>query len=411
MRILIFLLGFALQVGYGQQSLPLTFSHYYSLTDEPLPKELIRYPTDEIGKKIEAILDAGKAQQNFELIACNVSSIVVARNGNSRYLLYNPDFLAGQSQDILATMSLAVAVGYHVNEHSLFPRSEAQRIERSAAAQARFEAESLEASRFAGFALYYLENITSDQIIRIVYLWKILSTIPPSDLMEAMQAGYKKAAALILLGPSAAFVDLGDGQSLPGIPEFPFPPPMASGTLDLSNYFRGVQKLGSIADRLEESLANSRYYERQYYYVHGGFALVTRIEQYQEDGTSHSEPGRWAAKPYREEGSWWDYLSSLFTDNPGRFRIFVFMVTNTPLVSDTSRKITRQTAEAWLNEGASSLPLRIRQMPKSDSTSVSVLVYDFLTSSGTGETQLVQPSLLPSLIHLEKSNLLTYIRP
>jgi hypothetical protein len=411
MRILLLLLGFAWQTGYSQQSLQLTFSHYYSLTDEPLPKELIRYPAGGIEKKIEAILDAGKAQQNFELIACNVTSIIVARNDSSRYLLYNPDFLNEQSQDILASMVLAVAVGYHINEHHLYSRSEAQATNRSAAAQARFEAESLEACRFAGFALFYLENITSDQIIRIVYLWKILSTLPPTVLIDAMQAGYEKAAALILLGPSAAFVDLGDGQAVPGIPEFPFPPPQASGTFDLSPYFRGAPHLGAIADRMEESLANSRYYEHQYYYINGGFALVTRIEQYREDGSSHSEPGRWAAKPYREEGSWWDYLGSLFTDDPGRFRIFVFIVTNTPLVSDTSRKITRATAEAWLREGASSLPLSIRQSPKDSSTTVSVLIYDFLTRSGTGKTELVQPSLLPSLIHLEQSRILNYIRP
>jgi hypothetical protein len=411
MRILFLLLGLTLQTGYSQQPLQLAFSHYYSLTDEPLPTQLIRYPSDEGDELIAKIIAAGNVQQNFELIACNVSSVVVARNDRSRYLLYNPDFLNEQSQDILATMVMAVAIGYHVNEHHLYSRSEAQTRGRSAAAQARFEAESLEACRFAGFALYYLENISSDQIIRIVYLWKILSTLPPSLLMDAMQAGYEKAAALILLGPSAAYEDRGDGQAVPGIPEFPFPPPQASGTFDLSPYFQGAPQLGTIADRIEESLANSRYYEHQYYYVHGGFALVTRIEQYREDGSSHSEPGRWAAKPYREEGSWWDYLGSLFTDDPGRFRIFVFIVTNTPLVSDTSRKITRATAEAWLREGASSLPLSIRQSPKDSSTTVSVLIYDFLTRSGNGKTELVQPSLLPPLTHLEQSHILNYIRP
>ena len=73
------------------------------------------------------------------------------------------------------------------------------------------------------------------------------------------------------------------------LPEFPWPPPPPSATAEIRcEQLRLKTRLTSFGDvdrRLSEALDANGYCERRYYAVPDGFALVTRIEQINDDGT------------------------------------------------------------------------------------------------------------------------------
>ncbi len=385
---------------YGQEALSLSYTHYYSYSGEVIPDELYRFDGGDTDVMIQSIVEATGIDQNFTAIACNVSSIIVARNGSQRYILYNRLFLLKQPFDVYRYVLLAHAIGHHANQHQLWPESGGNP---SARLEALREAEELAADEFAGFALFHL-NIPEAVLDGLPLRVPLGHEIDPLEREEAMRRGYRRAEALLLLAPSAAYYDNGQGDAVPGIPEFHLPAPRPSASYDLTNLFQGSRQMGQIAQRIKGALDDCGYYEHQYYFVEGGFAMVTRIEQFNQDGSSMNEPARWSANPVRDENfDWTDYLRSLFTSDPGRFRVFVFLVTDIPWTTNPSREISRQQAENWLSEGANQLPLGIRQQSVSPGTAVTALVYEFLVEEGTGDARLSLPSELSSRTHMLQS--------
>lgn len=413
MRLIVLLsLGLMPLLGYSQEPLDIRFTDYYALTGEPIPDELYRFNPGPFADRLAAIFASEDQPADIKFVACNVASVTVARSDKDNYVLYNRFFLMGLADPVVADLVLAVAAGYYAASWTGYPvNSSDDSTLPLPQAQARFAAETKRAVHFAGYTLYRLHNLDKASLPLLINAWNILANQSKEELLQSLQNGFDKAAAILLLGPSAAYHDTGDGQSLAGIPEFPFPPPRASTQRDLTSFFAQTQALGKIADRLQACLLDNGYYEYQYYYVNGGFALVSRIEQYESNGTSLPEPDRWSATPYQGDDSWLGYLRNLFTSNPGHFRVFVFVVSNTPLVTDNSRAVSRETALAWLQEGAGSLPLQIRQQMTQATTTVSALIYDFETSDTSGATVFKQPSDLTSIVHLQKARLLPLIRP
>jgi len=398
-------------LSWGQTALQLPITHYSSYYNESLPAELKRLPADTaLDRQIQNILKNGRDTANFTATAANVGSVTAARNHEVRYLLYNPAYLQGLAIPELAYAMLAHEIGHHLNEHQLIPASSftAEGLALTPAAKAQQMAEELEAARFVGYVLYEtrLTRQTFPEVIRLLPL----SALDVADQLAALEQGYLRKETYITMAPSAAFQDNGNGEALPGIPEFPFPPPQPSASLDMTDYFTTQTSLGAIAQQLKNALNQCGYYERQYYYIRSGFALVTRIEQYQNDGSSLGEPERWSAQPYRQNESWAAYFRNLFTANPGHFRVFVFIVTDEPLVANTDREVSRQTVESWLREGANRLPTHISEKPRTKDTTVTALIYDFLVEEATNKAQLRLPAALSSNTHLVKSKIINALR-
>ncbi|MCI5146631.1 MAG: ankyrin repeat domain-containing protein, partial [Candidatus Electrothrix sp. AR3] len=148
------------------------------------------------------------------------------------------------------------------------------------------------------------------------------------------------------------------------IPPFPWPPPKASAFEKIPSKFLSTSasdkqtSLKDVAEKLEAAFGDAGYSEKKYYQVPDGFALVSKLEQFHSDGTPKEQPDRWAAefRPPRIF-SLKSYIKSIFTANPGRYRIVVFIVTSQPFESEDT--VNREEAMAWLDSGIMVLPKSI----------------------------------------------------
>jgi hypothetical protein len=195
------------------------------------------------------------------------------------------------------------------------------------------------------------------------------------------------------------------------IPAFPWPPPNPSSTATLSLGRLGQRAgegitLGDVNDRLKEALDADGYDDRGYYSIPEGFALVTRMEQIQADGSPKPPPTRWVTEigPMGGSFSLGDYLKALFGAPKGYYRLFVFFVTSQP-VSPGGTGVPKGTAEIWQSAGASSLPSDIAKQEYTRDFTCTVYIYQF-EQTGIGEdAQQNVPSTITGKQHLQKANL------
>jgi hypothetical protein len=184
-----------------------------------------------------------------------------------------------------------------------------------------------------------------------------------------------------------AGIAFGIGEQMPmttpgdeeGIPTFPWPPPRPTTltVLDRTLLPDGETTLGEIGELLTSALRRARYAEGSFYSVPGGFALATRLEQIEFDGTPKPEPGRWsAALPPRELFSLSDFVRALFTAPEGHYRVIVFVV-NDRAFAASEETVTREMAQAWLAGGLNRLPASIAQASFGHGHAITALVYQF----------------------------------
>jgi hypothetical protein len=196
----------------------------------------------------------------------------------------------------------------------------------------------------------------------------------------------------------------------PEFPAFPWPPPQASTSalIDTALLRKAAPERTSLADvdrRLRSALDRTGYYEKKYFSVPDGFALVTRLEQINANGTSKLLPERWAV----EVGplttfSLATYLRALFRANPGYFRILVFIVTP-HLFPESTARVTRPEAMDWFRQGVEALPTAVGQREFSDQGTCTALVYEFEKPDPQGEARMLVPSQLPGYLHLVRAGI------
>jgi hypothetical protein len=194
------------------------------------------------------------------------------------------------------------------------------------------------------------------------------------------------------------------------IPEFLWPPPTWSASAEIPTEFFGSQpgevlRLCHVERRLHAALEACEYFEMSYYSVPGGFAMVTRLEQINRDGTSKEPPDRWAVEvqPLRKF-SLKAYLIALFTANPGRYRIIVFIVSPHPF-SQADVEVSRDEAIAWLGSGLDRLPDEIGQLEYTERHKCTALIYEFDQSNPDEPVEFKEPSDLQGRTHLVKAKL------
>ena len=194
------------------------------------------------------------------------------------------------------------------------------------------------------------------------------------------------------------------------IPAFPWPPPEASASMKIPSHFLDnattPTSLAQVAKRLEGAFTQTGYAERSYYSVPGGFALVSRMEQFNPDGSSKNPPDRWAVKMTPPEVfSLSSYMKALFTAQKGYFRIISFVVTSEPFVQQAESVVTQEEAQQWLSGGTQILPPALGKMAYSERHYCVALVYEFEQSSRNHEPKFKRLSRLPGFEHLKQARL------
>jgi hypothetical protein len=193
------------------------------------------------------------------------------------------------------------------------------------------------------------------------------------------------------------------------VPEFPWPPPRASASTTISReLLLGSQehpKLGDAVAALDLAFGKAGYGERSYYSVPDGFAMASRIEQINQDGTAKGPADRWSFEvPPMRKFSFSAYLTALFRARPGYYRVIVFVVTSHPF-SQSSAKVTSEDAGLWVSSGLNALPEAIASRDYTSAHRCTALIYEFKRME-TQPAKFVDPSELTGQIHLEKSGLL-----
>lgn len=196
-----------------------------------------------------------------------------------------------------------------------------------------------------------------------------------------------------------------------GFPAFPWPPPKAS-AIDYipGEYFEKRNSriyLKDIDRRINEALKESGYYERSYFSVPGGFALVTRLEQINPDASSTLPPDRWSAdRGALRDFSLWSYLQALFTANPAYYRTIVFVVTDKPF--------THTSAEPdpyLISSGANKLPAELGKIEFTKDFDCTALIYEFKRAHAKdNHVMLSLPSRHVGRVHLEKATIWQSLR-
>jgi hypothetical protein len=193
------------------------------------------------------------------------------------------------------------------------------------------------------------------------------------------------------------------------IPQFPWPPPRASALENIpKELLRKLEdKAVTLSDvdlKLSNALEKCGYYEKSYFAVPDGFALVTRLEQINPDGTSKELPDRWSIKVKSGNFSLYEYIKALFTAKPGHFRIIVFIITPHPF-SQTDVTIGREEAIVWLSSGLNKLPRTIGVRNYSEEYTCTALIYEFEKYSYKEDPETKMPSHLSGRTHLEKAKI------
>lgn len=199
-------------------------------------------------------------------------------------------------------------------------------------------------------------------------------------------------------------------KSTDRIPQFPWPPPAASAedTIPRSFLLKTSGKnvvLRDVDQRLVAALDACGYVDKSYYAVPDGFALVTQLEQINRDGTPKGPPERWSAKvDPLSTFSLSDYIDALFTANPGRYRVIVFVITSRPF-SQADAKVSKEETLSWLSKGLNQLPASIGNLPFIESYAATALVYEFDEPRAGEKAVLITPSNLTGRDHLTKAKI------
>jgi hypothetical protein len=347
-----------------------------------------------VPEMVDRILKATQTPRNFVLLLSNVESVAAVLSGGKRYLLYSQDFYLRlpQSERASAFGLLAHEIGHHAAEHTFDP--------------AFREKEELEADAFMGFALFKLGAVN-----RLALALEVPEKVPFSHAVspilrrEAIERGWRRSDVHVQVQENMAYDGSTDATSIP-IPHFPWPPPQCAQRTTLSERLQAsARTLSEVDGRLRQALSLRGYSQRSYFQTPNGFALVTQMEQFVADGASKSGTYRWADYPAPENfDGLWSYLKSLVMPTPGYFRVFVFVVTDTPY-SQAQRRVGKEEAVGWLSQGLNRLPSEIGSRALNERHYLDVLVYEFQAPQSTRICAQKCPCLLGSDVHLQKSGL------
>lgn len=191
---------------------------------------------------------------------------------------------------------------------------------------------------------------------------------------------------------------------------FPIPYPKPS-TLDVlpQKALKNCVTLGDVSRKLEIALEKCGYYRSSYFHVPNGFALVTQLENINEDGTSKRNDERWAlVKEKRKIFSISEYIRLLFTSTPGHYRSIVFLVSDEAFHS-SGDEISKDSLELWLDTGSIKLSNELFIKRINSQYEITALIYQFTKPENSESAEFVAQSKLQGRTHLERSKIYKFI--
>jgi hypothetical protein len=180
----------------------------------------------------------------------------------------------------------------------------------------------------------------------------------------------------------------------------PWPPPRPSARVTLSPELFGegtrYRSLGGLAKHIERCFRAGGYKEFAYFSAPGGFAMVTRLEEFSGDGKPVPDDRRWisgipATTPYQLFG----LDVALFARPGGRYRFFVVIVTTDVRGSSVKDVPTVDAANRWIVEGQPVLGETVSDMPLTPSHIGYVNIYEFARDRDQAPALKEGPSIDP----------------
>jgi hypothetical protein len=173
-------------------------------------------------------------------------------------------------------------------------------------------------------------------------------------------------------------------------PFFPWPPPAPSDRRLLALAQLGgtlPATWGDVADRLMALLRDGGFSTWGFYSAPGGFALIPRLEQLDDEtGKALTGDARWAVDVRVASLGFFQRLTAVRLPK-GAYRAFVFVLTTDPssggAITDAVRMF--EIAKRWGTSGAADLPQAVRANRISDDQRLFLLLYEFESEVG-GET-------------------------
>jgi hypothetical protein len=180
--------------------------------------------------------------------------------------------------------------------------------------------------------------------------------------------------------------------------EFPWPPPKASGLQVLTADFLSEDiSLYEASSRIAKALTNAGQFERRYYSVPNGFAIVTRLELITKDGDT-------ITKLNNDKIDFLQYIKGLFWKDSkgGNFRMVVFIVTDQGF-GTTGDALTRPSANKLFQAGFNSLPASYRDHKLTKNHKMTALIYEFTKPPKSKKATVIIPGNLTVKTHLTKT--------
>ena len=168
--------------------------------------------------------------------------------------------------------------------------------------------------------------------------------------------------------------------------------------VDLTARVPVTGSLGEVARQLDERLSQRGYDRPLYYQVPGGFAVTTPLERFSDNGYPASE-GRFDPGKLGGWNGFWDYVTTFFQGERGRFRVFVFVVAN-ELFTPARFKATQTDIERWGSNGTLNLPSSIARRTAARGTRLTLLIYEFENSQDRAGGVEQSRNRTPSIRHL-----------
>jgi hypothetical protein len=359
-------------------------------------EELYAFPVEspEVQQLVaEILLRGGELEQNFSLVQANVENVSAVLDGEERYILWNQDFWENATP-LMRLASFAHEIGHHANEHRF-------------TAQNR-ELEEREADVFTGFVLF-MKNAKPRNISLELdpNMWASAGNdgIGIKDMLQ----GYANAAKTLELAALSFENDPSWDAFLQA--EFPFPPPQCYQTAEISaGSLSEAKTLGDVGKKISQAFGQLGYPYR-FMSVPDGFAVVTQLEQYQEDGSMYPQSlTRWQELPQAESFSLsLSYLKSLVFPRKAHLRVFAVLVTQRSYPSNQA-KISKEEAKAWISRGVNRLPKSLAAKPFTSAYAVDMLVYEFEVPETTFIPWQHCPCHLSAREHLRKTGLDAWLR-
>lgn len=194
-------------------------------------------------------------------------------------------------------------------------------------------------------------------------------------------------------------------QAASVLPDFPWPPPEPSVKMRLPRQpFAKATDLKTVSAHLVAPLRKAGYWEYSFHRVPNGFALVTRLERINEDGSQVTEDIRHRLPGDEETFSLTSYIKRLFFAAPGYYRLIVFVVTDRPFTA-TGNPIKEKDALELLRGGANALPSEFTEMEFSTAYGIDALIYEFRKGAGDQQVNFLLPGRISPQVHLRNAGL------